>query len=169
MSEKPNFQEMGRPGAEHERLEPFVGTFRAQVTLWMGPNETVSSTGTMTNTRELGGLFLRQEYTGDPSEGPFPNFEGRGFWGYNKTTRKYEGFWIDNASSVMQMEAGEVDASGKTWTMEGRVPNPATGEPMTKRSVIMLEGRDRHRMNMYFVTGPGQETKAMEITYTRQR
>ena len=47
-----------------------------------------------------------------PEPAPFPDFEGRGFWGYNKNPRQYEGFWIDTASTIMQTEFGEVDESG---------------------------------------------------------
>ncbi len=167
MDEK-QMQEMRIPGREHESLAPFIGTFRARVKLWMGPGDPLQSSGTMTTTRDLGGLFLRQEYQGDPSEGPFPAFEGRGFWGFNKATRKYEGFWIDNASSVMQHETGSVDASGKVWTMVGSMPDPGGGQPMTKRSVITLQDRDRHKLEMFFESG-GRESRAMEIEYTRSR
>lgn len=158
--------EMGKPGPEHEKLAPFVGEFRARVKLWMGPGDPVQSTGTMTNTRDLGGLYLRQQYQGDPGEGPLPAFEGRGFWGYNKTTRKYEGFWIDNASTSMQIETGSSDATGKVWTMVGNVRNPRTGEPMMKRSVITLKDNDHHRIEMFFESD-GRESRAMEIDYTR--
>ena len=81
-----DFAAMSAPGQQHERLKAFVGTFRAQVKMWMGPGEPTQTTGTMTNTMLLGDRFLHQEYKGDPGEGPFPNFEGRGYWGCNKTS-----------------------------------------------------------------------------------
>ena len=160
------FEAVGATGEEHRRLEPFAGTFRAEVSMWMGGGDPMISTGTMVNELDLGGRFLRQTYKGDPNEGPFPEFEGRGFWGYNTITKRYEGFWIDNASTMMQIESGDLDASGKVWTMVGEMPNPATGDHMTKRSVIILQDKDNHRMEMYFDTGDG-ENKAMEIRYTR--
>ncbi|MFQ5349860.1 MAG: DUF1579 domain-containing protein [Thermoanaerobaculia bacterium] len=161
-----DFAAMRTPAAEHEKLAAFAGTFKARVSMWMGPGEPMISTGTMVNELDLGGLFLKQTYTGDPNEGPFPEFEGRGFWGYNKFTNRYEGFWIDNASSMMQTEAGELDESGRVWTMTGELPDPSTGGTMTKRSVITLQDGDNHLMEMYFDTGEG-ETKSMEIQYTR--
>ncbi len=151
---------------EHEKLKPFEGTFKAQVSMWMGPGDPMVSTGTMVNEFDLGGRFLKQTYTGDPNDGPFPEFEGRGYWGYNNITKRYEGFWIDNASTMMQTETGEIDETGKVWTMIGEIPNPATGDNMTKRSVIVLEDDDNHRMEMYFETGEG-EMKSMEILYKR--
>lgn len=170
MSEKTmsdmDFAEMAKPGPEHEKLAPFEGTFRAEVRLWMGPGDPVVSTGTMVNRRTLGGLFLEQLYTGDPHEGPFPAFEGRGFWGYNKETRQYEGVWVDNASSMMQTERGTLDTSGKVWSMSG--VTTCHGKKMNKRTVITLESEDRHRMESWFDEGQG-EHKAMEIRYVRKR
>lgn len=153
------------PGPEHERLRSFVGTFRAEVKIWMGPGDPMVSTGTMTNTMVLGEKFLQQRYLGDPGSGPFPDFQGHGYWGFNTATKQYEGFWIDTASTIMQTETGTVDSSGKVWTMIGEMVDPS-GETMTKRSVMTLEDQDHHRLEMYFVRG-GQDFKGMEIEYQR--
>lgn len=159
--------QMGATGEEHKKLEPFVGTFRAEVKLWMGPGDPHVSTGVMTNTMDLGGRFLKQVYQGDESDGPFSNFEGRGFWGYNTTDKQYEGFWIDSASTFMQSESGDIDATGKVWTMVGEMTNPQGGGTMKKRSVITLTDNDHHRMETYFSTPDGGEFKGMEIQYER--
>lgn len=166
MSTECDLAEMSAATEDHKRLEPFVGTFKAEVKMWMGPGDPMVSTGTIINTFDLGGRFLHQVYTGDPNDGPFPNFEGRGYWGYNKTTKKYEGFWIDSASTIMQTESGEVDAGGKVWTMIGEMTGP-DGNQMTKRSVITLQDNDHHLMEMYFGCTDGSESKGMEIRYER--
>lgn len=154
-------------GAEHRCLQPFVGKFRAEVKMWMGSGDPMLSSGTMTNTWELSGLYLQQDYVGDAVDGPFPSFEGKGFWGYNTTTRQYEGFWIDNASTTMQNEMGQVDASGKVWEMNSEMICSPNQPPLKKRSVITLIDNDRHKMEM-FLTGPdGHEMKNLEIDYQR--
>ena len=158
---------MGALSEQHEKLKPFVGIFAAEVKLWMGPGEPMVSTGTMTSTLELGGRFLHQVFKGDPGGGPCPDFEGRGYWGYNTAAKKFEGFWIDTASTVMQTETGDVDASGKVWTMIGEMTDPA-GKAMQKRSVITLKDDDHHVMEMYFKGADGNEMKGMEIQYTRK-
>ena len=160
------FAAQAAPGEEHTLLEPFVGTFRAEVRMWFGPGEPMVATGTMTNRLDLGGRFLNQSYKGDPGDGPFPEFEGRGFWGYNKVDGVWEGVWIDTASTVVQVEKGSVDAAGKVWEMQGEMTDPQTGKPVTKRSVITLVDDDHHSMAMYFATPEG-ETKGMEIEYVR--
>lgn len=160
-------QETAAPGPQHGLLEAFVGTFRAVVTIWMGPGDPVVQTGTMTNSMALGGRFLHQDYKGDPVEGPnpFPGFEGHGYWGFNKNTQQFEGFWIDTASTVMQNEAGTVDEAGKVWTMTGEIVGP-DGEISTKRSVISLVDENHHGMEMFFSKGD-QEFRGMEIQYMR--
>jgi len=163
--EHADFIAMAAPGREHARLEPFVGTFRSQVKMWMGPGEPMVTTGTMTNTLVLGQRFLSQVYQGDESGGPFPSFEGRGFWGFNKAAGRYEGFWIDTATTMMQHETGTVDAAGKRWVMEGEMLDPRGGA-MTKRTVITLDDDDHHRLEMFFVKD-GIETRSMEIRYQR--
>jgi len=151
----------------HERFEPFVGIFKAEVKLWMGPGDPKVMTGTMKNSLDLGGRYLRHDYEGKGAEGPFAHFAGRGFWGFNTVTRKYEGFWIDTASTFMMTETGDVDDSGKVWNMEGEIINPETMKPMRKRSVIKLQDHDHHSMEMYFTAPDGSEFKSMEVQYER--
>lgn len=156
-----------KPTEHHAKLRPFEGRFRARVTIHVAPGQSLQSTGIMNNSFQLGGLYLHQDYVGDRSAGPFPSFEGKGYFGFNTSTGKYEGFWIDNASTMMQVESGYVDATGKVWTMFGEVVHPATGKAMKKRSVITLIDDDHHRMDAYFALDEKSDFRTMEIEYTR--
>lgn len=158
---------MPAPAKEHQVFKPFEGKFRAQVKMWMGPGEPMVSTGTMVNSLELSGLYLRQDYIGEAQDGPFPSFEGKGFWGYNTTLKRYEGFWIDNASTTMQWEHGQADPNGKVWEMHSEMVCPQTHQNFKKRSVITLIDQDHHKMEMFFTGPDGNEMKNMEISYTR--
>ena len=158
---------MPQPGEEHAKIKPFEGAFRSEVKMWMGPGDPMVSTGVMNSSWQVNGLYLQQNYVGDQNEGPFPSFEGQGYFGYNTTENKYEGFWIDNASTTMQMESGDVDESGKVWTMYSEVNCPQSGGMMKKRSVITLIDDDHNTMEMFFTGEDGNEMKAMEISYSR--
>lgn len=153
-------------GPEHERLAPFEGRFRATVKLWMGPGDPMVTTGVMVNSFQVGGLYLHQDYQGDATEGPFPSFVGKGYWGYNTTSQCYEGFWIDNASTQMQTEQGQVDESGKVWEMHSEFVHPQAPGPMKRRTVITLIDDDHHSMETYMGSG-AEESKSMEIQYVR--
>lgn len=155
------------PGEAHAKLQPFEGTFRAEVKIWSGSDEPMVSFGTMTNSWHLGGLYLHQDYVGDPQEDGAPGFAGKGYWGYNFASQKYEGFWIDIASSMMQIETGTVDESGKVWEMHSEFTHPANGQVMKKRSLIKLIDDDHHLMESYIVMPDGNEMKTMELSYTR--
>lgn len=155
------------PGDMHRKLEPFVGTFKAHVKMWMGPGEPSETIGTMVNEWDLGGRYVKQTYTTDDVDGPFGSFEGRGYWGYNTVTNEYEGLWLDTACTMMQSEKGQVDDAGRVWTMRGEFANPETGEMMKKRTVITLKDKNLHMMEIFFdVPGTG-EMKTMEIEYRR--
>lgn len=162
-------EQMGPRSAEHDKLNPFEGTFSAVVKLWMGAGEPMLSTGTMVNKWVLGGRYLQQTYAGDPVDGSHDAFAGTGFWGYDATLAVYQGFWVDNASSAMQMETGTVDKTGRVWTMQGSMLKPQTREPLTKRTVITLQDHDHQLVESFFAYGGGDEIKAIEIRYTRAK
>ena len=166
-TEQCDFAAMSAPTEAHDRLKPFLGTFTAEVKMWMGPGDPMISTGKMENTLDLGGRFVCQSYQGDPNDGPFGEFAGRGYWGYNKVDKRYEGVWIDTASTQIQTDTGDVDATGKVWTMTGTVTCAQTGKPMKKKSIITLTDDNSHTMEMFFDMGDGNEMKCMEIQYTR--
>lgn len=156
-----------RPGDQHRLLKPFAGTFRSTVRLWLGPGDPVVHHGTMVNSLQLDDLFLFQDYTGDPSPGPFPAFRGKGFRGFNITSKEFEGFWIDNASTMMQMERGQVDDTGKVWTMRSEFFHPHHNAMVRKRTVIRLLDDNRNDMTTW-MTGPdGNEVRSMEILFER--
>ena len=82
MDEKAMMEAMAKystPGPEHKALEQFVGTWDANVKMWMAPGAPPQeSTGTAENKMALGGRFLEQHY-----EGTFMNqpFTGMGYTG----------------------------------------------------------------------------------------
>lgn len=154
---------------QHSLLDKFEGEFRAEVTIWFGPDQSSSSSGTMKNSFVLGGLYLKQDYVGDPADetNAFPGFAGQGYWGYNTTSQQYEGFWIDNASTAMQLQMGSVDESGTVWTMLSKFIAPPNGVEMDRRSVITLIDDNHHTMENFITTPSGEEFKNMEIRYQR--
>ncbi len=160
---------VGATTEAHESIARFAGTFRAHVKMWMGPGEPHESTGVMTNTMELGGRYLQQVYEGDASDGPFPDFEGRGYWGYSTLDNVYQGIWMDTACTCIQSEVGSVDPTGKVWTMRGEMTNPMGPGTLRKRTVITYIDKDHHTMESYFTAPDGKEAKSMEIRYERKR
>ncbi len=156
--------EASKPVVEHTKLEPFAGEFRATVKMWMDPaGEPMVSTGVMKNQWILGGRFLEQVYEDDQGF-----FSGRGHWGYNRTDGRYEGFWIDTATTMMMTESGQMDREGH-WTMTSTMSDPCGSGTMHKRTTIELVSPDEHVMTTYIrPEGMGSECKCMEISFIRK-
>ena len=162
---------MAAPSAEHELLKRFEGTWRARVSMWMGPGpetgaEPMVSHGTMTNTLIFGGRFVEHEYADDSGM-----FQGKGFFGYNRLEERWEGIWSDTMATFMMTERGSYDEASKTWTMTDELKDPGSGHMMRKRSVVTLHGDGTHTMETWFTPLAGEnagvESKCMEIAYTR--
>ena len=150
-----------RPTDQHGLLRQFEGAWKAEVKMWMGPGEPQVSTGTMTNTLILNGLFLEHDYRDDAGM-----FQGKGTWGYNTLDKRWEGQWLDTMASWMQLEQGHHDPATNSWHMVGQMTDPGTGQILIKRSLIRVVDENTHVMEMYFTTPLG-ENKGMEITYRR--
>lgn len=154
------------PGPEHARLvEQFAGTWRADQKMWMEPGaEPMSQTATAVSTGILGGRQVRMTYHGTFMGQPF---EGIAHTGFDNVTGTYTNSWIDNMSTGTFNSTGTYDAATRTYAFTGSMPDPmADGAPVPIREVIRVEGNDRHVMEMY-ETREGQETRTMEITFTR--
>ncbi len=154
--------EMGKPAEELRFIKPLIGTWDAEVKLWMGPGEPMVSRGVMVNDWVLGGRWLRHTYKGDD------NFEGSGYFGFNKTTGKFEGLWIDTMSPMMHIEVGDYDEGAATFNMTSETLCPMTKMPTNKRSVTRIESPDRHVLEMYSSSAGEPECKEMEVVYTRR-
>ncbi len=156
--------EIAAPDQAHQLLTPFVGAWNAEVKFWWeGSDEPHVSTGVMLNDWILGGRWIEQRYRSDDGM-----FAGMGLMGYNKTTGKFEGLWIDSASTMMQFETGDHNSSSNTFEMTSQMLCPQTRVPLLKRSVLRIQSEDRHTMESYFKSATGPEQKTMEITFVRR-
>ena len=159
---------------DHQRFAPLVGTFRVVVRFWMGPGDPVESSGSMRNELTLGGRFLRQVFQGDPMPGSealpadaAPSFAGEGYLAYNNVDKRYESVWVDNASTLIQVESGQIDEAGREWNFYSTLTNPQSGGPMEKRTIITIVDEHRYQMEIWFRDPDGPEIKAMEMEFVK--
>ena len=128
------WQKAMTPGDGQKKLEPLVGTFDAKVRTWMDPSKPPDDTvGTSVNNWVLGDRYVQMKY-----EGVFlgETFNGIGYVGYDNVTKKYQGSWMDTASTGMMLSNGTMDGAGKVITMKATTSDPATGKARrpTRRS-----------------------------------
>ena len=163
------WQESMTPGAQHKMLEESVGTWDAEVKMWMkGPTgEPMISKGTSEQKMVLGGRYLQQDFTGEMMG---QTFTGIGLTGYDNFKKKYVSFWIDNMSTGMSTMDGALDKDGKSVTMWGKMDEPATGQKDKKvKYVTRFVDKNTQIFETYDVTSFGDKKPIMEITYKRKK
>jgi hypothetical protein len=163
------WQESMTPGSAHKMLEESVGTWDAEVKMWMnGPgSEPMVSKGASEQKMVLGGRYLQQDFSGEMMGQPF---NGTGFTGYDNFKKKYVSFWIDNMSTAMSTMDGVLDKDGKSVTMWGKMNEPATGEKDKKiKYVTRFADNDTQIFETYDVSAYGDKKPTMQITYKRRK
>lgn len=152
-----------KPGPEHERLKGLVGTWKAEVKHFHGPEPEVTQ-GTSTVTSLMGGRFVQEDFKGEMMGQPF---EGRGITGFDNNTRKYQTVWFDSMGTSITMWDGSYDEATKTIRMTGEMSTPM-GVPVKMRGLDREVDSNKRIFEMYMtMPGADAEMKTMEITYTR--
>ena len=158
---------MSTPGAPHQALTGMVGTWDAEVKMWMNPNASPEVTaGTSVNTMALGGRWLEQHFKGVVMDQPF---EGVGYTGYDNYKKQYIGWWIDNTSTASTTVSGTMDEAGKIMTCKGTMDDFMTGNPVELMQVLTFVDADHHKFEMWASGPDGQNHKNMEIMYSRKK
>src|SRR5262252_778370 len=145
-------QKAATPGDMHKKLADMVGTFDADVRMFMDPSKPPEdSKGTSVNTWALGNRFVESKYEGTFMGGPF---NGIGYTGYDNTQKKYVGSWMDTASTGMMWSTCNPDAAGKSLTCKSTsVWDPLSGKPTPMEFTMNIADHDHYSMEM-FGAGP---------------
>lgn len=145
--------------AEAQRLEAWVGTWEAEVTM-MG----ATTRGTETCRLDCGGHWLVTEHTGSFLGQPFL---GRGLTGFDATRGAYTGVWVDSSGGPMSLYSdGTFSADGKTFTahVEGV---GLDGKPARFEYVSSFPEPRKRSFEVYQLAGAQRELQ-MSIRYTRR-
>ena len=154
------------PGPAHQALEPLVGDWNAEVKMWMAPDAPPTITkGSAKSAWTLKGRFVQQEFNGEFMGKPF---RGIGFTGNDNVRQTYRSVWIDDMSTTMVTSEGEADTGGKVITLRGHYACAMTGEKnKATTQIYRVLSHDKHVFEMHDPT-KGDNSKMMEITYTRR-
>jgi hypothetical protein len=154
------------PSEQHKRLDPLVGTWQWTSQFWMQPGAPPeSSTGKATYSWSHGGRYIMQDVQGEAMGMPFT---GTGILGFDRYNNEYFSIWFDNMSTGYMSSTGSCDASGKVFTMQGTYDDYMTGtKDKWSKSVLRVDGPDKHTLEMYDKAPDGKEFKSFELVYTR--
>lgn len=163
----PAQQEMPKPGKEHEALKVFEGDWTFEGKFYMDPAQPPAEMkGTETSKMVMGGWYLNSDVKSTFMGAPF---EGRWTMTYSLFKKKYQAGWIDSMMPHLFTSEGDVDATGKIFTLHGEGFDPATGKATKERWVMEVKDADNHAMTFYGPGPDGKERKAGEITYKRKK
>ena len=154
------------PGANHEYLAKYAGTWSYTSSMWQAPGqEPMKSQGKSVKSMVMEGRYLQEEMTGEMMGQPF---QGRGLTGFDNIAQGIVGTWIDNFGTGIINTTGTVGESMDSHEMSGSFTNPMTSTDEKLRMVTRIVDADRHVFE-YYVTVGGQEVKQMEIEYVREK
>lgn len=153
------------PGDIHKMMAKSVGSWTADISMWMQPNtQPMNSKGEMKNEMILGGRYLKGTNTGNFMGQPF---EGISVTGYDNAKKIFVNNWIDNMGTGMMNLTGTWDAATKSITFTGTMVDPASGKDVPIREVLKFTDDTHQVMEMYASMG-GAEFKTMEIKFTKK-
>jgi len=161
-------QDYTKPTKEHEAMAEDVGTWDADVSVWMSPDgEPMKSKAVETN-EMLGKLWLISKFEGDFGG---EKFEGASAVGYDPIKKKYVGTWVDSMSPFKMDLEGEYDDATTTLTTMGATTDHMTGKPCKMKMVTKYASDDKKTFTMYRESEGGGEKwqKMMVIEYTRRK
>jgi Protein of unknown function (DUF1579) len=158
--------EAGKPGPEHQKLQPFVGDWAFTLKVWTDPSQPPAEvTGTVERRWILGGRFIQESVQGEYKG---KTFEGLGLLGYDNAQKKFTTVRACGLCGTISQGLATCDGSGTKFVCAKEECCPLTGQKIQGRDEILVENHDRIVTNMYR-TVQGKEVKAMEIVSVRKR
>lgn len=165
-----------KPGAPHERLEHFVGTWKTTTKMWLsGPDGPALETqGTSEIKWVLGKRFLMEEHHGammmPDLKGGMEKvpYEGIGLTGYDNIRNLYTASWCSSLATNMLTMQGGADPSGKVFRMYGEMDEPMLGVyGRMVKYVTRIVDKDTHVFEILDLHAR-DDYRVFEITYARK-
>jgi hypothetical protein len=149
--------ESPKPGAEHKKLEYFVGTWRVEGEI--KPNDYMpagKNVSTLTYTLGPGGFFV--EWRGEGEKYPTT----RGIMAYDSQAKLYTQFYASN-SGLVGGGTATVDGSTWTWTLEDKW----FGQAFKGRTTLAVKSASQFTTKYEYLDPNGTYVTIAEGTATR--
>jgi hypothetical protein len=172
----PMWVQRGVPGAGHAALQPLVGSWRVELSIYGTMGRSPDLPPIVSNDIRTTRVWIADgQYIEDTTEGTVDGqpYWRRGWLGYSNIDRRYE--WVTIAPRVpMMIYLGKPGSGARmpieltgTFTDPGVVSEKTLGKPIEQRTVIRIESDDHHVFELYFTPPGGKEQLAMRASYTR--
>jgi len=165
--------ELAKTNENHKLLAQLAGTWSYNVQMWMAPGAPpMKSKGTGVRKAIMDGRYFIANFTGlmkmPGADGKLKEteFKGMSVEGYDNVKQKFVATWCDNMGTSITMMEGSYDPASKSFTYNAEM-EMMPGMKTKVREVVKIVDANHHRLEWYEDRG-GQETKTMEIDYTRK-
>ena len=158
--------ELSRPGPEIKRLEALAGSWKTTIKIWEGEaSPAFELDGTAERKWILGGRYLEEMTENATADGVY---QGRGYFGYNRSQGLYEFVWISTEDIEVSLDRGRIDPETNALVLNGGYIDAAAGYYIMRQTEFVIESPDRHVMTVYLTDVDGRSSKALEIVFTRK-
>jgi hypothetical protein len=160
--------EAGKPGAEHKKLEPFVGQWTFTMKFWTDPKQDPAELkGTIERKWIMEGRFVQETAHGKCAR-TGKTFEGMGLLGYDAAQKKFTCVKACELSGTISYGLVTCDSSGKRFECVKEEYCPLSGQKIKGRDEVVIENNDRIVVNVFKTIGD-REVKVGELVSIRQK
>jgi hypothetical protein len=160
--------EAGKPGAEHKKLEPFVGQWTFTMKLWTDPSQAPAEMkGTIERKWIMDGRFV-QESARAACAKTGKTFEGMGLLGYDAAQKKFTAVKACGLCGTISSGLVTCDSSGTRFECVKEECCPLTLQKIKGRDEVVIENNDRIVVNVFKTIGD-REVKVGELVSIRQK
>jgi len=160
--------EAGKPGAEHQKLQPFVGQWTFTMKLWTDPSQPPAELkGTIERKWIMEGRFVQETARGECAK-TGTTFEGLGLLGYDAAQKKFTLVKACSLCGTISSGLATCDSSGTRFECVKEECCPLTAQKIKGRDEVVIENNDRIVLNFY-KTFNDREVKVGEMVSIRQK
>jgi hypothetical protein len=158
----------GTPGAEHKKLEPFVGQWTFTMRLWTDPNKAPAELkGTLQRKWIMDGRFVQETARAECAK-TGKTFEAMGLVGYDAAQKKFTCVKVCGLCGKISSGLVTCDSTGTRFESIKEERCPLTGQKVRARDEVVIENNDRIVVNLFMTFGD-REVKVGEIVSLRQK
>jgi hypothetical protein len=160
--------EAGKPGPEHQKLQPFVGHWTFTMKVWTDPSRPPAELkGTVERQWIMDGRFVQETVRGACAK-TGKTFEGTGLLGYDGAQKKFTHVKACGLCGTISSDLLACDSTGTRFECVKEECCPLTAQKVKGRDEVLIEGNDRIVTNVY-KTINDREVKVIELVSIRQK
>ena len=153
-------QEMPQPTEQHKMLMEDEGTWTGTMKMKVPGLDTPQEYPIKeVNSVMEGGLWLTSNFEAGP-------FKGHGQFGYDASTKKYVGTWIDNSSTHLSVMEGDYNADKHELVMTFKSRDHQSGKIVEMKSITKRADKNKREFTM-MSKQDGEWAKVFTIDYKR--